>query len=175
MEFDNNFFTACQKVWYHEFMHDLKSSENIFLQNIVHPACVFIKLSITPVFCHRLMKFDDILSISSRQNETQLSLTYTVTFVPKWDIFNIQWNLTYPDLTYPDLTYPDYSLIWTLVWVLIPIPKQKVTPLSVNSVIRTVSLGTEVSIVYYHNWFPNMCPDNWIIRISGGRLSEASL
>ena len=43
------------------------------------------------------------------------------------------------------LTYPDYSLIWTPVWEPIPIPQQKVTHLSGNSVIWTVSLGTEVS------------------------------
>ena len=34
---------------------------------------------------------------------------------------------------------------WTHVWEPIPIPQQKVTHLSGNSVIRTVSLGTEVS------------------------------
>ena len=47
-------------------------------------------------------------------------------------------------LTYPDTTYPDYSLVRTHVWKSIPIPQQKVTHLSRNSVIRTVSLGTEV-------------------------------
>ena len=48
-------------------------------------------------------------------------------------------------LTYPDLTYPDYSLIQTPVWEPIHIPQQKVTQLSGNSVIRTVSLGMAVS------------------------------
>ena len=37
------------------------------------------------------------------------------------------------------------SLIRTPVWEPIPIPQQKVTRLSRNSVIRTVGLGTEVS------------------------------
>ena len=52
----------------------------------------------------------------------------------------LQWNLAYPDPT-----YPDYSLIQTPVWEPIPIPQQKVPHLYGNSVIRTVSLGTEVS------------------------------
>ena len=52
----------------------------------------------------------------------------------------IQWKLSYPDLT-----YPDYSLIQTHVWEPIPISQQKLTHLSGNSVIRTVSLGTKVS------------------------------
>ena len=43
------------------------------------------------------------------------------------------------------LTYPDYSLIRTHVWEPIHIPQQKVPHLSENSVIRTVSVGTEVS------------------------------
>ena len=48
---------------------------------------------------------------------------------------NIQWSLT----------YPDYSLILTHVWEPIPIHQQLVPNLSRNSVIRTVSLGKEVS------------------------------
>ena len=52
----------------------------------------------------------------------------------------VQWSLTYPDIS-----YPDYSLIRTPVWETIAIPLQKVTHLSGNSVIRTVSLGTKVS------------------------------
>ena len=40
--------------------------------------------------------------------------------------------------------YSVASLIRTPVWEPIPIPQQKVTHLSGNSVIRTVSLGMEV-------------------------------
>ena len=48
-------------------------------------------------------------------------------------------------LTYLYLTYPEHSLIRTPVWEPISILQQKVAHLSGNSVIRTVSLGTEVS------------------------------
>ena len=41
----------------------------------------------------------------------------------------VQWSLTYPDPT-----YPDYSLIRTPDWEPIPIPQQKVTHLSGQSV-----------------------------------------
>ena len=48
-------------------------------------------------------------------------------------------------LFYPYHTYPDYLLIRTPVWGPISISHHKVTHLSGNSIIRTVTLGTEVS------------------------------
>ena len=63
------------------------------------------------------------------------------------DETSIQWNLTYPDTSVPKLTLPltEYSGKWVTFFI------------------------------YVHIWFPNICPDKWIILISGVRISEASL
>ena len=49
------------------------------------------------------------------------------------------------------LTYPDYSLIRTPVWEPIPMPQQKVTHLSGNSLIRTVSEALLYILVKSHD------------------------
>ena len=92
-------------------------------------------------------------SLLVAEGYTLLKYTYLAQSTLNWfqttphpDQILVMWtNDVLPGKIHCSLNYPDYSLIQTPVWEPIPIPQQKVTYLSGNSVIRTVSLGTEVS------------------------------